>query len=72
LFCRLVYGDASGNYVTSIGGPAVPLAANTWTKLTLIGVRTTDTRAVSLGMEPNFTKGSKGGVMYWDDMSLTT
>ncbi len=62
---------SKGNYVNSVNGPTVTLAANTWTQLTLTGIKVTSSEVLA-GMEPNFAKDSKGTIIYWDDMSLTS
>jgi hypothetical protein len=61
---------ASGAYVDTDNGPSVTLAANTWTQLTLTGIKPASGE-VYAGMEPDFSKATKGTVIYWDDMSLT-
>ncbi len=60
---------SSGTYVDSASGPMVTLAANTWTELTVSGIKPTSTAAYA-GMEPDFSKAAKGTVIYWDDMGL--
>ena len=62
---------ASGSYVNSANGPTVTLVANTWTQLTITGIKPTTTE-VHAGMEPNFSAAGTGTVIYWDDMSLTS
>ncbi len=62
---------ASGSYVNSAGGPNVVLVANTWTELSITGIKVTSSEALA-GMEPNFSKATKGSLIYWDDMSLTS
>ena len=62
---------SSGDYVDSSTGPNVTLTAGTWTQLTLTGIRPAAGEAYGT-MEPNFLKGTKGAVIYWDDMSLTS
>ena len=64
--------DAQGNYLTTLGGTTLTLTANTWTQLKLPTVKTTNTNAAYLVMEPNFSSATTGTVIYWDDMSLTT
>ena len=59
----------SGSYVATASGTWVTLSPNTWTQLTLSGIKPTSTE-VYAGMEPNFSKGTKGTVIYWDSMSL--
>jgi hypothetical protein len=63
--------SAKGAYIDSANGPTVTLAAGTWTKLTITGIKV-KSGAVNAALEPNFSKATKGTVMYWDDMSLTT
>jgi hypothetical protein len=63
--------DRNGTYIDSAGGSAVSLAANTWTELTVPGVRPVSGE-VYAGMEPNFSRATSGTVISWDDMSLTT
>ena len=62
---------SSGSYVGTASGPPVTLAPNTWTELTLSGIKPTATE-VYAGMEPDFSKATKGAVIYWDDMSLVS
>jgi hypothetical protein len=62
---------ASGSYVNSAGGPNVVLVANTWTELSITGIKVTSSEALA-GMEPNFSKATKGSLIYWDNMSLTS
>ena len=61
---------SSGGYVNSANGSTVTLAANTWTPLTITGIKPTSTEVLA-GMEPNFSKAAKGTIIYWDDMGLT-
>jgi sugar lactone lactonase YvrE len=61
---------SAGSYVNSANGPNVALVANTWTELSMTGIKVTSTEVLG-GMEPNFSKATKGTVIYWDDMSLT-
>ncbi len=63
--------DSGGNYVDSANGPAVTLAANTWTHLTITGIKPVAGEVYG-GMEPNFSSAASGTVIYWDDMSLTS
>ena len=63
--------DASGAYVDSASGPWVTLAANTWTQLTVTGVAPTSAEPLGV-LEPDFSNGASGTVIYWDDMSITT
>ena len=63
--------DSGGNYVDSASGPNVTLVANTWTHLTLTGIRPASGEVYG-GMEPDFLSGTKGTVIYWDDMTLTS
>ena len=62
---------SKGNYVNSVNGPTVTLAANAWTQLSITGIKVTSGEVLA-GMEPNFAKATKGSTIYWDDMSLTT
>jgi IPT/TIG domain len=62
---------SSGGYVNSATGPNVTLTARTWTHLTMTGIKPTS-KEVYGAMEPNFLKGTKGTIIYWDDMSLTS
>src|ERR1019366_6364042 len=62
---------SNGNYINSADGPTVTLAANTWTQLTITSIKVTSSEVLA-GMEPNFAKATKGTIIYWDDMSLTT
>jgi tripartite motif-containing protein 71 len=62
---------SSGDYVDSATGPNVTLTAGTWTQLTLTGIRPAAGEVYGT-MEPNFLKGTKGAIIYWDDMSLTS
>lgn len=61
----------SGRYANSANGPSVTLAANTWTQLTLTGIRPA-TGQVSAAMAPTFSGATTGTIIYWDDMSLTS
>jgi IPT/TIG domain/Galactose oxidase, central domain len=61
---------SSGSSSKSINGPSVTLAANTWTQLTITGIKPASGQ-VSVGMEPNFSAASTGTAISWDDMSLT-
>jgi hypothetical protein len=63
--------DSGGNYIDSASGPTVTLAAGTWTQLTIKGIKPA-AGEVNAGMEPNFTSATKGTIIYWDDMSLTS
>jgi hypothetical protein len=63
--------DSGGNYLDSPVGPTVSLAANTWTQLTITGIRPASGE-VYAGMEPNFSGATKGVVIYWDDMGLSS
>ncbi len=62
---------AGGSYVNSANGPTVTLAAGTWTQLGITGIKPSS-RETNAAMEPNFSKATKGTVIYWDDMSLTS
>ena len=62
---------SDGSYVDSATGPNVTLAAGTWTHLTVTGIKPTASEVYG-GMEPDFLKGTKRTVIYWDDMSLTS
>jgi hypothetical protein len=55
--------------VDTAGGSVVTLAPNAWTQLTLTGIKPTTSEAYA-AMEPNFSKGAKGAIIYWDDMSV--
>jgi hypothetical protein len=61
---------SNGTYVDTASGPWVTLAANTWTELTVSGIKPTSTE-VYAAMEPDFQKAVKGTIIYWDDMALT-
>ena len=61
---------SNGSYVNSVNGPNVTLVPNTWTQLSVTSFKPTSSEALA-GMEPNFSKATKGTVIYWDDMSLT-
>ena len=61
---------ASGSYVDTASGPWVTLVPNAWTELPLSGIKPTASE-VYAGMEPDFSKATKGTVIYWDNMSLT-
>jgi hypothetical protein len=63
--------NTAGNYVDSAGGATLTLAANTWTQLTITGIKPTS-REVSAALEPNFSGATKGSIIYWDDMSLSS
>jgi hypothetical protein len=62
---------SSGSYVDTANGPWVTLVPNTWTQLPLTGIKLTASE-VYAGMEPDFSKATKGTVIYWDNMSLTS
>jgi hypothetical protein len=62
---------SGGNYVDSANGPTVTLTAGTWTQLTIKGIKPA-AGEVDAGMEPNFSSATKGTIIYWDDMSLTS
>ena len=62
---------STGSYVNSANGPNVALVANTWTELSMTGIKVTSTEVLG-GMEPDFSQATKGTVIYWDDMSLTS
>ncbi len=62
--------NASGAYINSVNGATVTLVADTWTQLTITGVKPASGEVYG-GMEPNFSSAAKGTVLYWDDMSLT-
>jgi len=63
--------NSSGAYVDSVSGPWVTLVPDTWTQLTLTGVKPAsgETQAV---VEPDFSQATTGTVIYWDDMSATS
>jgi sugar lactone lactonase YvrE len=63
--------NSSGGYLNSANGPTVTLVANTWAQLTITGLHATSSEFYA-GMEPNFSGATKGTVIYWDDMSLTS
>jgi sugar lactone lactonase YvrE len=63
--------DSGGNYADSVTGPNVTLTAGTWTHLTLTGIKPASGEVYG-GMEPDFLSGTKGTVIYWDDMTLTS
>ena len=63
--------NSSGNDVDSANGPTVTLATGTWTQLTITGIKATVAEPYA-AMEPNFSGATKGTVIYWDDMSLTS
>jgi IPT/TIG domain/Kelch motif/Galactose oxidase, central domain len=63
--------DSGDNYMDSATGPNVTLVANTWTHLTVTGIKPA-TGEVFGGMEPDFLSGAKGTIIYWDDMTLTS
>ncbi|MGA3149049.1 MAG: IPT/TIG domain-containing protein [Acidimicrobiales bacterium] len=62
--------NSGGSYVNSANGSTVTLAAGTWTQLQITGIKPTSSET-NAAMEPNFSKATKGTVIYWDDMSLT-
>ena len=62
---------SSGSYVDTANGPWVTLVPNTWTELPLTGIKPTASELYA-GMEPDFSKATKGTVIYWDNMSLTS
>ena len=57
--------------MNSATGPNVTLTAGTWTHLTLTGIKPAASEVYG-AMEPDFLKGTKGTIIYWDDMSLTS
>jgi hypothetical protein len=61
-FVSDIDGNASGHRVT--------LSANTWTQLTLTGIKHVlgETYAA---MQTHFAKAAADTIIYWDDMSLT-
>ena len=61
----------NGSYVNSANGSTVTLAAGTWTELEITGIKPTSSET-NAAMEPNFSKATKGTVIYWDDLSLTS
>jgi hypothetical protein len=61
---------SNGTYVDTSSGPSVTLVANTWTELTVSGIKPSATE-VYAGFEPDFSKATKSTVIYWDDMDLT-
>ncbi len=62
---------SSGSYVDTANGPWVTLVPNTWTQLPLTGIKPTASE-VYAGMEPDYSKATKGTVIYWDNMSLAS
>ena len=62
---------STGNYVDSANGPTVTLAANTWTQLSITGIKVTSSEVLA-AIEPDFSKATKGTVIYWDNMSVTS
>jgi len=62
---------SSGGYVDSATGPNVTLTPDTWTHLTVTGIQPASGEVYG-GMEPDFLKGTKGTIIYWDDMTLTS
>jgi N-acetylneuraminic acid mutarotase len=62
--------STAGNYVSNASGPRVTLSANTWTQLTLTGIKPVLGEAYA-AMQTHFAKAAAGTVIYWDDMSLT-
>lgn len=62
--------NTGGSVVDVKGGSAATLTANTWTKLTLTFTADTSGEA-NAAFEPNFSRTTKGAVLYWDDLSLT-
>lgn len=62
--------NTAGNHVSTVSSPSVTLSANTWTQLTLTGIKPTTGEAYA-AMQPHFAKATTGTVIYWDDMSLT-
>ena len=62
---------SSGGYADSATGPNVTLTAGTWTHLTVTGIHPA-TSEVYGAMEPDFLKATKGTIIYWDDMTLTS
>jgi sugar lactone lactonase YvrE len=63
--------NSKGSYLDSATGPNVSLTPNTWTKVTLTGIKPT-AGEVFAGMEPNFSRATRGTVIVWDDLGLTT
>jgi IPT/TIG domain/Galactose oxidase, central domain/Kelch motif len=61
---------SSGSYSRTVDGPTVTLVANTWTQLTVAGIKPASGH-VYVGMEPNFSGASTGTIIYWDDMTLS-
>jgi hypothetical protein len=62
--------NAGGSYIDSATGPWVTLVANTWTQLTVTGVKPVSGETEGV-MEPDFSNSTNGTVIYWDDMSVT-
>jgi N-acetylneuraminic acid mutarotase len=63
--------DSGFNYVDADTGPNVTLVANTWTHLTVTGIKPASGEVYG-GMEPDFLSGARGTIIYWDDMTLTS
>ncbi len=61
----------AGDYDSTVSSAKTTLAANTWTQLTLTGIKPAPGEAYA-AIEPHFTKATTGTVIYWDDMSLTS
>jgi hypothetical protein len=61
---------SSGSYVDTANGPWVSLVPNTWAQLPLTGIKPAAGEVYG-AMEPDFSKATKGTVIYWDNMSLT-
>ncbi len=64
---HLAFSGALGERTAS--GPSVTLVANTCTELTVSGTKPSATE-VYAGMEPDFSKATKGTIIYWDNMDL--
>jgi hypothetical protein len=62
---------SGGAYVDSVSGPWVTLTPNTWTQLTLTGIKPTASETEGV-VEADFQQGSTGTVIYWDDMAVTS
>ncbi len=62
---------SSGSYVDTASGPWVTLMPNTWAQLPITGIKPS-AGEVFAGMEPDFSKATKGTVIYWGNMSLTS
>ncbi|MBO0825874.1 MAG: hypothetical protein J2P27_18775, partial [Actinobacteria bacterium] len=62
---------ADGSYLDAATGPNVTLTAGTWTHLTVTAIKPTASEVYG-GIEPDFLNGTRGTIIYWDDMTLTS